>query len=37
VRRFPTWVLAGKKHEGLMTLDQIAQASGFTAPPTSSR
>jgi hypothetical protein len=29
VRKFPTWVLRGQKHEGLMSLEQLAQASGF--------
>lgn len=32
MRKFPTWLLGGKRFEGLMTLEQIAQASGFTPP-----
>ena len=29
VKRFPTWVLKDGRHEGVLTLEQIAQGSGF--------
>jgi len=29
VRRYPTWVIDGKKYEGLLTLPQLAEASRF--------
>jgi hypothetical protein len=29
VRRFPTWLIAGQRFEGVMTLDELAQASGY--------
>ena len=32
VRRYPTWVIASKRFEGVMTLDELAKASGFTPP-----
>lgn len=32
VRRYPTWLIAGARYEGLMTLDELARASGFSAP-----
>jgi hypothetical protein len=32
VRGYPTWVLGGFRHEGVMTLDELARASGFLWP-----
>jgi hypothetical protein len=29
VRKYPTWIIAGKRYEGLMTLAELASASGF--------
>jgi hypothetical protein len=29
VRRYPTWVIADKRFEGVMTLDDLARASNF--------
>jgi hypothetical protein len=31
VRRFPTWIISGARFEGVLTLDEIARASGFAA------
>jgi hypothetical protein len=31
VRKYPTWIIRGTRYEGVMTLDQIAQASDFKA------
>jgi hypothetical protein len=36
VRRYPTWVIGGSRHEGVMSLDDLAKASGFT-PPSAAR
>jgi uncharacterized membrane protein len=30
VQRYPTWVIGGRTHEGLQTLDELARLSGFT-------
>jgi hypothetical protein len=30
VQRYPTWVIAGRKHEGFRTLDELSRLSGFT-------
>ena len=30
VQRYPTWVIGGRTHEGLRTLDELARLSGFT-------
>jgi hypothetical protein len=27
VRRYPTWLIAGRRYEGVMTLEELAQAS----------
>jgi hypothetical protein len=32
VRRYPTWVIAGEKHEGVLALDQLASLSKFAKP-----
>jgi hypothetical protein len=32
VRRYPTWVVGGSKHEGVLTLDQLAKLSNFSKP-----
>ncbi|HEU5319680.1 MAG TPA: hypothetical protein VFX28_02680 [Methylomirabilota bacterium] len=29
VRVFPTWVVQGKRHEGVLSLDRLAELSGF--------
>jgi uncharacterized membrane protein len=29
VQRYPTWVIGGTRHEGLLTLDELARLSGF--------
>ena len=35
VRAYPTWVIGGKKHEGVMSLERLAEISGFRyATPT---
>lgn len=34
VRRFPTWLVGGKRFEGVMTLDELAEASGYRPPTT---
>jgi len=31
VRRYPTWLIAGNRYEGVMPLDELARASGFSA------
>jgi hypothetical protein len=32
VRRYPTWVIKGSRYEGVLTLEELAKASGFTPP-----
>ena len=32
VRKYPTWVIAGERHEGVLTLDRLAELSRFGAP-----
>jgi hypothetical protein len=32
VRKYPTWTLPDGKREGVMTLEELAKATGF-APP----
>jgi hypothetical protein len=29
VRRYPTWVITGSRYEGVMSLEDLARASGF--------
>jgi len=29
VRAYPTWTIAGQRHEGVLTLDKLAELSGF--------
>jgi hypothetical protein len=29
VRRYPTWLIAGQRYEGILTLDELTRASGF--------
>lgn len=29
VRRYPTWTIAGRRYEGVLSLDELARASGF--------
>jgi hypothetical protein len=31
VRRYPTWIVGGQRFEGVMSVDDLARASGFTA------
>jgi uncharacterized membrane protein len=33
VKVFPTWVIGGTRHDGLLPLDALARLSGFTPPP----
>ena len=33
VKRYPTWLIAGARYERVMTLDELARASGFSATP----
>jgi hypothetical protein len=32
VRKYPTWVIGGRKYEGVMALPDLARLSGFSAP-----
>jgi hypothetical protein len=32
VRAYPTWIVEGQRHEGVMSLDQLADASRFPGP-----
>jgi hypothetical protein len=34
VRKYPTWVIRGTRYEGVMSLEEIAKAAGFTAEAT---
>jgi hypothetical protein len=29
VRRYPTWLVGGRRYEGVLTLDELARASSF--------
>jgi len=31
VRRYPTWIVRGERYEGVLSLDELARASGFVA------
>jgi hypothetical protein len=31
VRRYPTWLIAGQRYEGVLALDELARASGFSS------
>ena len=33
VRRYPTWIIAGQRYEGVMTLEELAQASRWEGAP----
>ena len=38
VKAYPTWVVAGERREGVLSLDQLAELSKFRfATPTGSR
>jgi hypothetical protein len=38
VHAFPTWVIAGQKYEGVMSLDKLAELSKFRyATPTAAK
>jgi hypothetical protein len=32
VRRYPTWTVGGHREEGVVTLERLAELSGFRAP-----
>jgi hypothetical protein len=32
VRRYPTWIIKDARFEGVLTLEELARASGFEAP-----
>ena len=34
VKRYPTWMIKGERHEGILTLERLAELSGYreTAP-----
>jgi hypothetical protein len=32
VRRYPTWTVGGQRFEGVMSVDELARASGFPGP-----
>jgi hypothetical protein len=29
IRRYPTWIVRGQRYEGVLSLDELARASGF--------
>lgn len=31
VRRYPTWIMGDVRHEGLLSLERLAEISGFRA------
>ena len=33
VRAFPTWDIAGKRYEGVLSLEELARLSGYSPPP----
>ena len=33
VRRYPTWIIGGQRYEGVMTLEELAQASRWEGAP----
>jgi len=33
VRRYLTWIIAGQRYEGVMALEELAQASGWEGAP----
>lgn len=33
VRRYPTWIVGGQRHEGVMSLDELARLSRFAERP----
>lgn len=33
IRAFPTWDIAGRRYEGVLSLEQLAQLTGFRLPP----
>ena len=37
VRRYPTWQIAGNRFEGVMSLDEIARAAGYTGETSTKR
>jgi hypothetical protein len=32
VRRYPTWIMGNVRHEGVLSLERLAEMSGFRAP-----
>jgi len=37
VRVYPTWVIAGQRHEGVLSLDELARLSKFSPAPAATR
>ena len=37
VNRYPTWQIAGNRVEGVMSLDDLARASGYTGDTSTKR
>ena len=37
VREYPTWIIHGGRHAGVVTVDELARLSGFEGPPDASR
>ena len=33
IRAFPTWDIAGKRYEGVLSLEELARLSGYSPPP----
>jgi uncharacterized membrane protein len=33
IRAFPTWDIGGKRHEGVLSLEELARLSGYQPPP----
>ena len=31
IRRFPTWIMGNVRHEGVLSLERLAELSGFRA------
>jgi hypothetical protein len=32
VRAYPTWIIGSQRHEGVLTLEELARMSGFSQP-----
>ncbi len=33
VRAYPTWLIGGRRYEGVLSLPRLAELSGFTGTP----